>query len=73
MKQAKVAPRPSIPESETLAEAIVDISNGMRALESSGLNRKAIVLLLQDATGLSRAAIGSVLDALPKLKGMYCR
>lgn len=62
------------PEStEILAEAIVRIGEGFKKLESSGLNQRAIVVLIQDATKLSKGDIETVLDALPRLAGWYCR
>lgn len=62
------------PEStEILAEAIVRIGDAVAKLNASGLNRKAIVLLLADATKVSRTDIGKILDALPRLRGWYCK
>lgn len=62
------------PEStEILAEAITKISDGFTSLLASGLNKHAIVVLIQDATKLSRRDIEKVLDALPRLKGWYCK
>jgi uncharacterized protein with von Willebrand factor type A (vWA) domain len=58
---------------EILAEAITRIGNSVAVLNSNGLNKRAIVLLLQDATGLKRSDITLILDALPKLRGWYCR
>lgn len=56
-----------------LAEAITKISEGFTSLLASGLNKKAIVTLLAYETKLSRRDILRVLDALPRLKGWYCR
>ena len=62
------------PESkEILAEAVVKISDGFYALQRSGLNKRAIIVLLQAETRLSMKVIRTVLDALPRLKGWYCR
>jgi hypothetical protein len=59
---------------EVLADAIVKLSSAARDLQnSSGLNQKAIILLLQNATGLRQGDIKKVLDALPELRRMYCR
>lgn len=59
----------------SLAENIAKLSDGMAALLKSGLNKKAIVILLQDHLGgrgsISRAQITDVLDALPELKKAY--
>lgn len=58
---------------EILAEAIVRIGAGMKKLSDSGLNRLAIVVLIQDATKLPRRDIIAVLDAQQRLAGWYCR
>ena len=57
---------------EILAEAIVKISDGFVSLQRSGLNKQAIIILLQAETKLSQRDIRIVLDALPRLKGWYC-
>ena len=62
------------PEStEILAEAIVRIGEAAARLNASGLNRKAIVLMLHDATKVGKKDIETVLDALPRLRGWYCK
>lgn len=62
------------PEStEILAEAIVRIGDAVAKLNGSGLNRKAIILLLQDATKVGKKDIETILDALPRLRGWYCK
>lgn len=62
------------PESkEILAEAIVNIGAAARKLEASGLNKKAIVILLQAQTKLPQRDITLVLDSLPQLERWYCR
>lgn len=49
------------PESkEVLALAVLKISDAMRHLLSSGLNRKAIIILIQAETRLSRRDIATV-------------
>lgn len=58
---------------EILAEAITNIGDAAVRLNKSGLNRKAIVILLQAETKLSRKDIETVLDALPRLRGWYCK
>lgn len=59
------------PSKETLAAAIVTISEGVTALLKSGLNRKAIVILLAASTGVTRQNINAVLDGLATLKKDY--
>lgn len=64
------------PEStEILAEAVVKISEGMDALlnNAMGLKEKTIILLLHDATKIRKSDIKKILDALPRLRGWYCR
>jgi hypothetical protein len=54
--------------------AIETLSERAEAMLDAGLNRRALVLLLQDQTGgLSKRAIDSVLDALPRLAEAYLR
>lgn len=62
-------------EKEILAESIVRISDAFRKLQASGLNRRAIVVLLRDRCGsrVSMTEIETVLDALSELKQRYCR
>ena len=74
MANVKVVKTPESPESkEILAEAIVRIGKAFDDLKRSGLNHKAVVVLIQAETKLSRRAIETVLDALPRLRGWYCR
>lgn len=62
------------PEStEILAEAIVSIGNAAGKLLSSGINKKAIVILLQAQTKLPQRDIKLVLDSLPQLERWYCK
>ena len=56
-----------------LAEAIVNIGNAAKKLNSSGLNERAIIILLQAETKLSRRDIKLVLDSLKQLESWYCR
>lgn len=58
---------------EILAEAIVRIGDSVAKLNASGLNRKAIILLLHDATKVGKRDIEVILDALPRLRGWYCK
>ena len=74
MKNIKVVKNSEKPEStEILAEAIVRIGSAMQALEKSGLNERAIIVLIQAETKLSQRDIKLVLDSLRKLKSWYCR
>ena len=74
-------PRPGFPvhihqgeekvPTEVLAEAIVKISEGFLQLKRSGLNRRAIVVLVKDASGVGIYEIQKVLNALEDLRRMY--
>lgn len=59
-------------ESDTLANAIRNISDGYETLKKSGLNKRAVVVLLNDSTGIGKRDIERILDALPQLKKDYC-
>lgn len=62
------------PEStEILAEAIIRIGDAMERLTRSGLNRRAVVALIHDQTKIGKTDIETILDALTRLKGWYCR
>lgn len=58
---------------EVLADAIVRISEGFEKLQKSGLNERAIIALLHDATKIGKPAIRDVLAGLRQLKGWYCQ
>lgn len=58
---------------EVLAEAIVKIGAAADALKASGLNEKAIVILLSDATKVGKPDIRAVLNGLRQLRAWYCR
>lgn len=58
---------------EILADSIVRISEALDKLYKSGVNRKAIVILIQAQTKLSRRDIEAVLDAQKRLAGWYCK
>lgn len=56
-----------------LANVIEDVSAAMKRLLASGLNRRAIEVLVRDsAPGVGLADIRAVLDALEGLKARYC-
>jgi len=56
---------------EILADAIVKISDGFQRLKGSGLNRRAIVVLVKDASGVGMGDVNRILDAMEKLKDWY--
>jgi hypothetical protein len=65
------------PESEELiARSIIEISDAFSKLNSSKLNKRAIIILLHDAIGQSKIGkkeIEMVLDHAPKLKQYYLK
>jgi hypothetical protein len=56
---------------EVLAKSIVDISAALHQLRQSGLNRRAVVVLVRHITGLSSGTVNAVLDSLENLKHDY--
>jgi len=57
---------------EVLATAIIDISDAMRKVNTSGLKRKAIVALIHDQSKISKRAIEIVLNNLESLRQDWC-
>jgi hypothetical protein len=72
-------PPPRVIESDppvgraVLAQAIVDISKAATKLAASGINRRAIVILLSDSSGVGRHDVKAVLDGLETLAANYTR
>lgn len=73
MARGDSQPPPSIEpdDARRLADAVRKIEKAMKALNESGLNRKAIVVLLADSTGVSRRDINAVLNGLEALGADY--
>lgn len=69
VSKISVEQNPEAPVKKTiLAQAIVDISKAMKALQDSGLNRHAIVVLLGSKNGMPpKYQIINVLDGLEQL------
>lgn len=57
---------------EVLAQSIVKISEAATALRKSGLNRKAVIVLVAHSSGVPQREIKAVLDSLETLKQDYC-
>ena len=73
MKRVKVK-KSDPPESTIiLADAIIRISSALTALYKSGLNKSAIVILIQAKTKLPKRDINAVLNAQKQLASWYCR
>lgn len=56
---------------EVLAKEICKLSDAINKLLLSGLNVKAIVVLLRDSTGLSKRNIQAVINAIAQLRADY--
>src|SRR5271170_1065210 len=73
-KAAKVVQSEEAPvEKEVLATAIVSISDTVKKLYDSGLNRRAVVALIADDTKLGKGTIEAVRDSLVDLCKAYTR
>mgnify|MGYP000019248453 CR=1 FL=1 len=59
------------PPPPDLADVIRQVSEGFKRLKASGLNRRAVVVLLADSTGLGKKAVEKVLDGLDTLAKDY--
>lgn len=60
------------PSPESLAEAIIGIAKASDKLFKSGLNRKAVLILLSNSSGVSKRDCGYVLSHLALLEKTYC-
>ncbi len=56
---------------EVIAQSIVRMDEGVKKLLNSGLKMDAIVVLLKDSTGYSKALISDVLHGLNTLRRDY--
>lgn len=62
-----------IVETPVLAQAIVDIGKAAQKLAVSGLNRKAIVLLISHDSKVPQRDVIYVLDSIQYLAKTYCK
>lgn len=58
-------------ERVVLAKAIVDMSAAVERLRRSGLNDRAIIVLVSDKTKIAKGTIEDVLDGLASLSATY--
>lgn len=58
---------------EVLADAIVRMSEAVTGLRRSGLNERAIIVLVADKTKIGKGIVEDVLDGLASLRETYCR
>jgi hypothetical protein len=56
---------------EGLAQAVRKLGDAAEQIQSSGLNQRAVALILADASGLGLDGVAKVLAALGTLKGRY--
>ncbi len=72
-KQVQIVQDPEAPVEKTvLAKAILDINVAATALKKSGLNRRAIVVLVSHSSKQPQYVVSNVLDGLEQLKRDYC-
>jgi len=58
---------------EIIASSIISIADAFEKIQSSPLNRRGLVVLIKDETGLSNRDINAVLDSLAGLKAAYIK
>lgn len=58
-------------EATKLADAVRRIDKAFKDLDNSGLNRKAIVTLVHETSGVAKRDINAVLDSLDSLGKDY--
>ena len=74
MARIKVVKNADKPETtEILASAIVSIGKAADKLLTSGLNTKAIVVLLHHETKISQKDIRTILSGLKLMESWYCK
>jgi hypothetical protein len=56
---------------EVIAQSIAKIGDAAQRLMGSGLTRKAILILLANASGVPKVTCSKVLDGLNSLKRLY--
>lgn len=56
-----------------LAESIVKISQSMKQLLNSGLNQRAIEVLVKNDCGVTLVEIGRVINSIKNLEQTYCK
>jgi len=74
MKAKTVKVKEENPEPlELLAKSIIELSDSFIKIQNGPLQRRTIILLLKDCTGLAGRDIEKILDAAPKLKSYYVK
>lgn len=60
-------------DGEHIATDITLVTGAAKAIMSSGLTERALIVLIQDITGLPKGQIKRVIDALEKLSPTYVK
>lgn len=73
MNDPKIAPTKAFTkeEAEAIRRNILAVGDAAKKLMNSGLSRRAISVLINDATGLAKKDILAVLDAAKDLPKLY--
>ena len=58
---------------EVLATSIKEIAEGMKVFNKANLNRRALLVLLRDATALPMSDINKVLESLEQLDQLFLK
>jgi hypothetical protein len=58
---------------EIIEKSIVDITAGMKKLNSTRLTRRALILLIADSSHVNRGDVSKVLDSLDQLETLYLK
>jgi len=58
---------------EIIAKSIIDLANAVEKFNKGPLKERAIIILLQDITGMSIVNIKKVLAAIPQLKKEFVK
>lgn len=63
----------AVPPLGDIAEAICAIDKAMKTINQGRLNRKAILTLVKDLSGESKATIDKIIDSIGDLKRAYVK
>lgn len=73
-KALKLVKDPDAPvAAELLEQAIVDIGDAMKRIQSTRLTRKAIIVLIADDTKLGKGIVDTVFSSLEQLDRTYLK
>jgi len=73
MKFHNTQPVKPDPEAEAIAQAIQDTADGIRKIRAGKLNDKALILLIQYASGVPQKDVKKVLDGIEAMPGLYLK